>query len=113
MRYFTISEIKCSHCGEVLLDIDFMTLMDALRERVGEPLNINSWYRCEDYDAEWGGKGNHTSGRAADIYCESSRLRDKILVEARQLGVRRFGIGKDYVHIDICREKPQGVTWVY
>lgn len=113
MRYFTLAEIRCQHCGTYVLDNDFMILMETLRERVGEPLSINSWYRCEEYDAEWGGKGNHTSGRAADIRCESSHLRDKILVEARKLGVRRFGIGADFVHIDICKEQPQGVTWVY
>lgn len=113
MRYFTIEEMRCKHCKQVVLDNEFMWLMEGLRERVGEPLIINSWYRCEEHDREIGGEGNHPTGRAADIYCESSRLRDLILDHARQLGVRRVGIGKDFLHIDICRDKPQGVVWVY
>lgn len=113
MRYFRISEVECKHCGEVLLDHEFMVLMDSIRERVGEPLYINSWYRCEEWDANVGGKGNHTTGRAADIQCLSSGLRWKILDACFHLNVRRIGVHVGFVHVDIIKEKPQEVAWVY
>lgn len=116
MRYFVESEVDCNHCGEAVFDQEFMSFMDALRERVGEPLIITSWYRCEVYDRRLGGgrsAGNHTTGRAADIYCEASHLRWKIVAAATALGAKRIGLAKNFIHVDLVEGKPQEVIWLY
>ena len=70
-----------------IIDKRLVDLLDAIRERLGVPVTINSGYRCPEHNAEVGGVPNsyHTQGLAADITYD--------------------GIGKyyyqDFVHVDV------------
>jgi len=93
----------------------FMTALDALRAQAGIPLVLNCAYRSVQWDKSKGRSGNsaHTRGKAADIRCNASATRMKIVRAALALGFKRIGIGKDYVHVDMDLSLPQNVIWHY
>jgi uncharacterized protein YcbK (DUF882 family) len=95
------------------MDEHFMDMLDSLRAAVGRALRLNSGYRCPIHDKEEKGEGNHTQGKAVDILCEDSTLRYLIVRQAILLGFKRIGIGKTFVHLDMCGDKPQEVIWLY
>lgn len=116
-RYFKESEFtRCSPaCSLQDMDQNFMDTLDAIRSLAGIPLVLNSAYRSLEHEVKMGrsGTSSHCKGIAADIRCNSDSNRWKIIDAARRLGVKRFGIGKNYIHIDIDREKTQEVIWHY
>jgi len=76
---------------------------------------ITSGYRCESYTREK--KRNQTSshlkGLAADIKCPDSRYRHHLIKSLLKVGFNRIGIGLDFVHCDLDKDKAQDVTWTY
>ena len=68
-KYFTMDEMRCTHCGAYAMDDTFMQRLDQLREDMGFPFPVTSAYRCEKHPIEARKKapGAHTSGRAVDI----------------------------------------------
>jgi len=83
------------------MDRQFLTLLDALREKVGFHLKINSSYRTEEYNDFVGGvKGSlHCVGKAVDIACLDSKERAYIVAHALLLGLT-VGVAKTFLHID-------------
>jgi uncharacterized protein YcbK (DUF882 family) len=115
-KYFSDDELKCKcGCNQNNVDTHFMSLLDSLRAAVGQPLIINSGYRCPAYDKELGGEGNHPTGRAADIRCEDSKLRYQIVAAAMMLGFGRIGVARGFIHLDLVTGggKPHPVLWLY
>lgn len=94
-----------------LMDLDLIEVLDAIREMVGTPLTITSGYRTIQHNAAVGGKANsaHVYGKAADILCESSSVRFKIIKAAMLTGICRFEDGAKHVHIDVDATLPQEV----
>lgn len=116
LKYFTKQEFQCPCCGEVHMDMEFMFMLDAARDQAGVPFHINSGYRCAKHDNALGGKGNHTTGKAADISALSSRGKFLIVTAALDVGINRIGIGSTFIHLDFCTEedgKPSEVLWIY
>ncbi len=56
---------------------------------------------------------SHIKGLAADILVKNSRERAVILAALMNAGFSRFGIGHNYLHVDLDEEKKQGVIWTY
>ncbi len=102
MRYFKESEFIM---GKELvfdkMDIDFLKLLDNLRECVNEPLHVNSSFRSVDYNKAVGGSSTseHLDGNAVDLKCNNGVLRLKIVENALALGLT-VGVAKSFVHID-------------
>lgn len=98
---------------------DFILLLDQLREQLGHPLRINSGFRTRAHHASlYEGKDHipdsaHLRGWAADIACTDSSLRFQLVGLAYQLGFRRIGVAKTFVHLDCDPSLPQDVYWVY
>ena len=77
IKYFGRHEFacKCGRCGGYPVEPKeaFVRKLDAFRERVGEPVYINSGIRCPEHntDPDVGGAANsrHLYGDAADIRC--------------------------------------------
>ena len=92
-----------------------MTMLDSLRQGIGEPLEVVSGWRCDFWDKQPPAKGdaNHPTGLAVDLKCENSTLRFKIIFYALQLGFKRIGVGKNFIHLDMVSEHPQQVIWLY
>jgi len=116
-KYFAPQEFRrCSpSCTIDQMDQRFLDALDALRAQAGIPLVLNCAYRSVAHEKARGRSGNsaHTKGLAADIRCNSSATRWKIVTAALALGIRRIGIGKSYVHVDIDGTLPQDVVWHY
>ena len=118
-KYFQPSEFRrCTPpCSIDDMQPNFLTLLDAIRERAGIPLVLNSAYRSKEYENQKGRSGNsaHTYGLAVDIRCHGTNTRWKIVRAAVSLGVTRIGIGSTFVHIDTgeSRGLPPNVIWTY
>lgn len=113
-KNFTSEEMVCK-CGNCSLPIDepefqnFMEKLQALRSVCGFPFQINSGYRCPDYnDSLYSGDGTHLDGPhtkgAADIgvsFERSYKLQKEAFEMEFGIGVKQHGpVGGRYVHID-------------
>ena len=111
MRHFKRSEFKM---GKELvffkMNVDFLYLLDDLRELVNEPLYLNSSYRSIEYNEKvqkaankkykpYSSKSKHMEGVAVDLKCNNGALRLKIVENALALGLT-VGVAKSFVHID-------------
>lgn len=97
------------------MDHDFIKLLDEIRELVGQPLYINSGFRTLTHNFMIDGKKDsaHLHGYAADIRCTNSTLRYKLQKAANQVGIRRIGIAKTFIHLDNSPDLDQDVSWLY
>lgn len=77
-NYLTQKEIdcKCSACTFTMLDERTLASFLALRKEYGEPIQVNSGYRCMIHNAEVGGKplSKHQMGMALDLTIKGCRL---------------------------------------
>lgn len=107
-------ELACKCCQQVLVQPVMMDSLQALRQRIGYPLRINSGYRCPKHNKAVGSVStNHTGGWAADILCKSGGLRYDILSEAPRLGFTRIGIHGEFIHLDMNPNMPAKIAWFY
>ena len=109
-KYFNESELSCNgpECAglnNVGIGINprLMSVLDAIRERIGKPITVNSGYRCPIHNANVGGVPNsqHVDGTAADLTYDGIDV-DYLAQVAEECGAD--GIGKywsqGFVHID-------------
>lgn len=115
MRYFSIGELTASVTA-VRLGIDntpsaeavrnMTRLVDAVldpaREQLGQPITVNSGYRCAALNSAVGGvpRSYHTAGRAADITTGNVEGNRKLL-----------GILMSLPHSELIWEK--GGRWIH
>lgn len=94
---------------------DLQRLLDHAREIRGKAINLTSAYRCPVHNAAVGGSVDsaHVRQWAADIACESAAERWELVQIFLSLGVTRFGLAGDFLHVDIDPDKPPQVMWVY
>lgn len=116
-RHFKESEFKaCTpSCSMQDMNQGTITRLDMVRDLAGIPLVLNSAYRSKEWEKKQGRTGTsaHCEGRAADIRCNSSRNRWKIVKAAIQAGFTRIGIGKTYIHLDDSYTHESEVIWHY
>lgn len=116
-RYFAEAEFqRCTPaCSLQDMDRASMWIFDAVREAAGIPLVINCAYRSPEWDRSKGRSGNsaHCRGMAIDIRCTTSSNRMKIIAAAVEVGVKRIGIGKNFIHLDTDDSLAQNVIWHY
>lgn len=113
---------RCGKCeydreggGMASMSETLLAMLDLLREKVGEPLVINSSIRCEAYNATLENSSlnsSHLKGLAVDIACDCGTLRFKLVKYGFQVGFRRIEVGPTWVHLDIDPDKPQDVLWL-
>ena len=96
---------------------DLMAVLTQLEHRMGFPLRIDSGYRDPEHNKDVGGVegSEHTDdpARGADVFCQRSVTRYRMLRELFAMGVRRIGIGKTFLHVGISPDKPGDVAWHY
>jgi len=71
-EHFDTREFVCKHCGKLPpkgISPQLIVFLEKLREHFGEPVTVNSGYRCSVYNKRVGGatKSQHLLGTAADI----------------------------------------------
>lgn len=117
---FSEDEFKCRCCGVARMDPDFLSNLQAIRDQVG-PMQINSGYRCSQYNARISSTGNfgpHTTGKAADISCSGQKAH-AIMVSAIALGMTGFGVKQNgphesrFIHLDTLTEGSRPWVWSY
>ena len=66
------------------------------------------------HNSDVGGRvgSSHLKGLAVDISCDNSGHRQKILTALIQVGFKRIGIAKSFIHTDLDNEKPNAI-WLY
>ena len=96
---------------------DLVDLLTRLESVMGFELTVTSGQRDEATNTEVGGVvgSEHTyhPAEGADVLCKQSVTRYAMLKWLITAGVRRIGIGKDFIHIGIAEDKPQSVVWHY
>jgi|TARA_R110001606_G_scaffold391262_1_gene559164 uncharacterized protein YcbK (DUF882 family) len=117
MKYFTYEEFDSPDIqgSGQMMNKDFLCMLDSIREEYGKPIRINSGYRTEAHNEKIGGVKNssHIKGLAADLNCESSKERFELVSMCLKHGIKRIGVGKGFIHIDIDEDKSQNVMWTY
>ena len=119
VKFFKPSEFDCRSLpgSGVRMDEEFVILLDNLRQRIGRLIVISSGFRTRDHNLSVGGSPNsaHLRGMAADIVCTDSAHRAQIILAwlAMDPPVKRIGIDKTIVHLDIDRSLPNRVVWLY
>lgn len=109
-KWFSKSEFRCRHCGEVRVTPDLLSFLDAVREKVGMPMVVTSGYRCPEHNRAVGGAKNslHMKGQAADIVAGLGTVkRELILLHSGLEGVGGVGLYRTFVHLDVGRRR----TW--
>jgi len=124
LKYFKRSEFACptdADSGENM-DAAFLQRLDKARSKANTPFKINSGYRSPAHNTAVGGVKNSSHMNipcnAADIAVKDSRQRFIILVALMSVGFTRFGIGKNFIHVDSDDKKNGGdkspnVIWHY
>jgi len=122
-QYFTENEIACPCCGKDNADSRFLSMLDMLRYRVGHPIRVHSFCRCEKYNKEVGGVSDsaHLDGLAADLEAGSTHDRGQMIYEWADI-IRaendkedtpfRVEVGKTYIHLDISQQKVAPCVWL-
>ncbi len=119
IEYFKPHEFscKCGKCYGILgINFDLVLELEVLRKAYGLPIKVNSGYRCEDHveTKKNPTSSHHVGGNAVDISVKTSRERYMILdVIFKQDLFQRIGIGKDFLHLDIDKDKSPLVAWLY
>jgi zinc D-Ala-D-Ala carboxypeptidase len=122
LRYFSISEFSCKHCGENKMDERFLQELDELRHRYRKPLVISSGYRCPLHNSKvssTGHTGPHTTGHAADIAIDRGEalalLRLALTMRFTGIGINQKG-GARFIHLDDLPNSagtPRPTIWSY
>lgn len=119
--HFRRSELVCScGCGG-LPEQCFLDALHELRVAYGDPMILNSAYRCPDYNAQvssTGRDGPHTIG-AVDVRL-NGRDAHRLLAVALELGWTGIGIKQHgahagrFIHLDfLTYPKPRPWVWSY
>ena len=90
-------------------------MLDMARDKFDKPIRINSGYRTAKHNLKIGGRPNssHLRGLAVDIACSNSVDRYHLLNCLLDVGFKRIGISKSFIHVDIDDEKDDQVIWTY
>ena len=119
IKYFKPEEFdsKDAPGSNAQMSFAFLKKLDWIRYWMKRPIKINSGYRTKKHNEEVGGVKNspHMIGVAADIHVPDSSFRFWLVVWSLLCGIKRIGIGKTFIHIDIDKrdEKGQNIIWLY
>jgi len=114
-KYFKREEFCCKcGCGLCDIDLEVVGAIDLVRERYGKAIYISSGCRCPEHNRKVNGSptSSHLRRLAIDIVCESSRNRYRLL-RWLSLYFNRIGIGTNFIHADMDKDKSENMIWLY
>ena len=120
-KNFSRDEFRCKcGCGADKVDKAFIWKLQYARDIANIPFIVRSGCRCPQHNKDEGGTENSDhlatddwACQGADIECLSSHNRYKIVDAALQVGFRRIGIAKTFIHLGDADRNPQNVIWTY
>lgn len=118
MKHFTYDEFDSPDIPNSGRNMDphFLEMLDAIREEAGIPMVVNSGYRTAAYNRSLKDStpnSAHTRGMAADIRATTGKDKFLILRAAIVHGIKRIGIGKNFLHLDCDSTLPNPTIWFY
>ena len=106
-KWFSEKEFRCTKSGILFVDPDFIAMLDALREEMGEAVRVTSGCRSVEHNNKVGGstKSYHITTplspcRAADIAVPNGHYRYRLIDFAIKLGFGGIGVYEKHVHVD-------------
>ena len=111
-KNFSDDEFACKHCGKVITNAKLIKCLQDLRDAIGQPIIVNSGFRCPEHNRAIGGAKNsyHCFGMAADIRSAGMSPED-LATRAREIeGIRGLGIYATWIHVDV-RDSPNRIEW--
>lgn len=115
IKHFSKKEFKCKcggrYCNGYPAEIDqrMVEVADAIRERLGKPLGVNSGLRCSRHNSAEGGVSNsqHLYGTAVDLGkpdgvtpAQMAKIAEDIMGNTGGIGIYSWGI-----HVDTRKTK--------
>ena len=129
MKYFKYKEFDSPdlpRSGLRCMKKDFLAMLDELRGRCRFPFKVTSGFRTYEHNLSLCNNplykasktSSHMKGVAADIYINDSRKRALFIGHAIEICSERdlplrIGIGKNFCHIDIDKDKASPRIWTY
>ncbi len=124
-RYFTLGEFRnacfslsSENIRQVPIPQNLLYAMDYLRDKIGQPIHINSHFRTIAHEKRKGRSGNsqHTLGKAVDLSGQglvalietAVKERNEVYYKLRDFGINAIGIYDNFVHIDTRSPKVSG-----
>jgi len=106
---FNLQEFECPCCKRVMLHSDLLKKLVRLRQKIHEPLIINSGYRCPEENKKAGGvpTSYHLFGMAADVTAKLTSITD-LLQYAIDIGFYGIGRYENFLHLDV---RPTKSRW--
>ncbi|MBR6619406.1 MAG: DUF882 domain-containing protein [Clostridia bacterium] len=103
-KNFKAYEFDCKGancCGSTMIDSKLVEYLQQIREHFGNPVIINSAYRCSIHNRAVGGTSNsyHAKGQAADIRIAGAAP-SEIAEYAESIGIKGIGLYDTFVHVD-------------
>jgi len=115
---FSKAEMACKHTGVCVMDAQFMTVLQAIRNEYGT-MRITSGYRHPTHPIEAVKKtpGEHTLGRCADVAVEGKEAYRLIEIAIKhgitRIGVQQKGAGR-FIHLGLGGPGfPSPTIWSY
>ena len=112
--HFSREEFACKcGCGMDTVDVELVSVLEAIRVYFDCPVTITSGNRCEEYNKKIGGAmtSQHIKSRAADIVvqCAPAKVVQEFLDRyyPSSLGI---GYADNFTHIDTRKKKAR---WTY
>ena len=119
---FTEAEMCCKcGCGRADMDEGFMDRLQAMRTEAGIPFQVNSGYRCPDYNdriSTTGRNGPHPTGHAVDLGCSGGRAHEVQRLAHKHgmtgIGSKQHGPHEGrFLHLDDLKTPPRPNIWGY
>ncbi|MEP3248051.1 MAG: D-Ala-D-Ala carboxypeptidase family metallohydrolase [Sneathiella sp.] len=109
---FTREEMACNcgFCGNSCeMRQDFMEKLQTMRDMLGQPVTMNSGYRCARHPNERHKPepGSHTQGQAGDLKVESASIGFELLDAAIKVGMVGIGVANGFLHVDSGHDTKQ------
>lgn len=102
-KHFRAREFWTGNCNFVIVSTMLLKVLDTLRDKIGEPIYINSGYRTPEHNKEVGGAllSYHQYGMAADIRAKTKTPEElyEILNEMLK-GWGGLELHDTFVHVD-------------
>ena len=114
--YISKEEYACKCCGKLPPDFslvehgpywELFKNFERIREAWGQPIVINSGYRCIPYNQRVGGEPNsiHTFGLALDLECKNSFDVDTLYAIIEEINpdlrIGRYKRAATFLHVDM------------
>jgi uncharacterized protein YcbK (DUF882 family) len=109
--HFNSKEFDCQcGCGAGEISSDLVNKLEKIRVAYGHPMRINSGIRCLDHNRSIGSSdtSSHIIGLAADVGCTDMASRMNLIMLFGK-HFKRMGIHKDFIHVDVDYDKPEGI----